>query len=142
MPRSLDEFLPADHLARAVLALVERLDLDGFYASIKAVIDGPGRPASDPKVLLALWVYATADGVGKARQLERLCCEHDAYRWLRGGVPINYHMLSDFRVARKAELDELLTQILVSLMSAGLVEAERVSQDGVRVRSDAGAASF
>src|SRR5665811_1908303 len=142
MPRSLDEFLPADHLARAVLALVERLDLDGFYASIKAVIDGPGRPASDPKVLLALWVYATADGVGSARQLARLCEEHDAFRWLRGGVPINYHMLSDFRTAHGPALDELLSQILAAMMKADLVSLKRVSQDGVRVRSDAGAASF
>lgn len=142
MPRSLDQLLPESHLARDVLAFVERLDLDDFYRSIKAVIDGPGRPASDPKVLLALWVYAMADGVGSARRLARLCGEHDAYRWLRGGVPINYHMLSDFRVARKAELDELLTNILGSLMAGGLVKAERVAQDGVKLRASAGAASF
>lgn len=140
--RSLDDSLPEAHLARAVWAFIERLELDPFYASIKAVVDGPGRPPSDPKVLLALWVYATADGVGAARRLARLCEEHDAYRWLRGGVPINYHMLSDFRVARKAELDELLTQILASLMSAGLVKVDRVAHDGVRLRAGAGAASF
>jgi transposase len=140
--RSLDDCLPADHLARSVLAFVEQLDLGAFYASVKAVIDGPGRPASDPKVLLALWVYAMADGVGSARRLARLCEEHDAYRWLRGGVPINYHMLSDFRVARKAELDELLTNILAALMAGGLVKAERVAQDGVKIRASAGAASF
>lgn len=140
--RSLDQSLPEDHLARSIWAFVERLELDSFYGSVKAVTDGPGRPASDPKVLLALWVYATADGVGSARQVARLCLEHDAYRWLRGGVPINYHMLADFRVARKAELDELLSQILASLMSSGLVKAERVAQDGVRLRAKAGSASF
>jgi transposase len=140
--RSLDDSLPEDHLARAIWAFVERLDLDAFYASIKAVIDGPGRPASDPKVLLALWVYAIADGVGSARRLARLCEEHDAYRWMRGGVSINYHMLSDFRVARRAELDELLTNILAALMAGGLVKAERVAQDGVKLRASAGAASF
>jgi transposase len=121
---------------------VERLELDIFYGSVKAIIDGPGRPASDPKVLLALWVYATADGVGSARQLDRLCGEHDAYRWLRGGVPINYHMLADFRVGRRQELDELLTRILAALMSGGLVTAERVAQDGLRLRAQAGSASF
>lgn len=142
MTRSLDELLPAEHMARSVLALVERLDLDSFYGSIKAVLNGPGRPPSDPKVLLALWVYATADGVGSARRLALLCEEHDAYRWLRGGVPINYHMLSDFRGARRREMGELLTRILASLMSAGLVRAERVAQDGVRLRARAGAASF
>jgi transposase len=140
--RSLDDSLPADHLAREIWVFVERLELDPFYASVKAVIDGPGRPASDPKVLLALWVYAMADGVGSARRLARLCEEHDAYRWLRGGVPINYHMLSDFRVARRAELDELLTSILAALMAGGLVKAERVAQDGVKLRASAGAASF
>ncbi len=140
--RSLDQSLPEDHLARSIWAFVERLKLDSFYASIKAVIDKPGRPASDPKVLLALWVYATAEGVGKARELARLCGEHDAYRWLRGGVPINYHMLSDFRVARRQELDGLLSQILASLMSVGLVKADRISQDGLRLRAKAGSASF
>lgn len=140
--RSLDQLLPERHLARAVLAFVERLELNAFYASIKAVIDGPGRPASDPRVLLALWVYATTQGVGSGRQLGRLCEEHDAYRWLRGGVPINYHMLCDFRVARRQEMDELLTRILVALVSAGLVKLRGVAQDGVRLRADAGASSF
>lgn len=142
VPRSLDDALPEGHLARSIWAFVERLELGSFYASVRAVLNGPGRPASDPKVLLALWVYATADGVGSARQLAHLCEEHDAYRWLRGGVPINHHQLADFRVARQQQLDELLTKILASLMSAGLVKAERVAQDGVRLRAGAGAASF
>ena len=94
------------------------------------------------RLLLGLWVLATAQGVGSARQLARLCAEHDAYRWLRAGVPINYHMLADFRVARRRELNRLLTQILAALMEAGLVGLRRVAQDGMRVRASAGAASF
>ena len=93
-------------------------------------------------MLLALWFLATVEGVGSARQLARLCAEHDAYRWLCGGVPINYHMLSDFRVAKQAALDELLTQIVASLMATGAVSLERVAQDGMRVRASAGASSF
>jgi hypothetical protein len=87
-------------------------------------------------------VYATSQGVGSARHLGRLCEEHDAYRWLRGGVPVNYHMLSDFRVARRQEMDELLSQILASLMAGGLVKLGLVAQDGVRLRAGAGSASF
>ena len=142
VPRSLDQALAEDHAARAVWAFVERLDLAGFYGSIRAVVDGPGRPASDPRVLLALWIYATSQGVGSARRLARLCEEHDAYRWLRGGVPINHHLLSDFRVARRQELDELLTQVLGAMMASGLVRLERVAQDGVRLRAQAGSGSF
>lgn len=141
-PRDLDSLLAADHPARAIWALLERLDLAGFYGSIKAVLDRPGHPASDPAVLLALWLLGTVEGVGSARKLARLCREHDAYRWLRGGVPVNYHQLSDFRVAHQQELDELLTQIVTALLYGGAVTLERVAQDGMRVRASAGASSF
>ena len=141
-PKDLDSLLAADHPARSIWELLERLDLRGFYSSIQAVVDGPGRPTTDPQVLLGLWVLATVQGVGSARQLARLCEEHDAYRWLRGGVPINYHMLADFRTACEQELDEVLSQIVAALMAAGEVTLERVAQDGMRVRASAGAASY
>jgi transposase len=142
VPRDLDSILSEDHVARAIWAFLEKLDLSGFYASIKAVLAHPGHPATDPKVLLALWLLATVDGVGKARQLDRLCREHDAYRWLRGGVPVNYHLLADFRVGHQQELDELMSQILAAMMSAGLVTLCHVAQDGMRVRASAGSGSF
>lgn len=140
--RDLDSFLGEDHPARAIWDLLGGMDLSAFYAKIKAVTDHPGHPQTDPQVLLGLWVYATVDGVGSARQLDRLCEEHDAYRWLRGGVPVNYHTLSDFRVAHQEALDDLLTQIVGTLLHVGAVSLEQVAQDGMRVRASAGAASF
>jgi transposase len=140
--RDLDATLPDDHPARAIWAFLERLDLSAFYASIKSVVSHPGHPTTDPQVLLALWLYATSDGVGSARQIDRLCKEHDAYRWLCGGVPINYHTLSDFRVAHQEALDNLLTEILASMMDAGLVKLRHIAQDGMRVRASAGSSSF
>ena len=101
---------------------MERLDLGRFYASIQSVQGGPGRPASDPAVLLGLWVYATVEGVGSARKLARLCQQHDGFRWLCGGVPVDYHLLSDFRREQREALDELLTQIVGVLMAEELVE--------------------
>lgn len=142
MERDLDSLLPEDHQARAIWAFLDRLDLSAFYRSIKAVLDRPGHPAIDPQVLLALWVYATKEGVGSARQLDRLCREHDGYRWLCGGVTVNYHTLSDFRVAYQEGLDDLLTKILAAMMSQGLVILAGVAQDGTRVRASAGAGSF
>ena len=133
--QDMDSLLHPDHPARAIWAMLEGMDLDAFYADIKAVLDRPGHPASDPQVLLALWVYATVDGVGSARRLDRLCHEHDAYRWLRGGVPVNYHMLSDFRVAHQREMDDLLTNILASMMTEDLVTLRHVAQDGMRTRA-------
>ena len=138
----LESMLPQEHPARSIWSFLETLDLSAFYEPIKAVENRPGRPTTDPQVLLALWLLATVDGIGSARQLARLCEEHDAYRWMSGHVPINHHMLSDFRVAHQEALDDLLTQIIGSLMAAGAVRLERVAQDGMRVRASAGAASF
>jgi len=141
-PWDLDSLIPRTHRARALWAFVERLDLSGLYDPIKARGEAAGRPATDPKILLALWLFATSQGVGSAREIERLCEEHDAYRWLRGGVPMNYHTLSDFRTRNEAALDELLTQVLAVLASEGLITLKRVAQDGMRVRASAGASSF
>ena len=140
--QDLDATLPEDHQARAIWDFLERLDLSAFYASIQAVQGSPGRPASDPQVLLALWVYATVEGVGSARKLERLCREHDAYRWLCGGVPVDYHLLSDFRREHQEALNDLLTQIVAALMFEDLVSLKEVAQDGLRVRASAGSGSF
>lgn len=141
-PVDLEGLLPADHRARVVWAFVERLDLSRFYVSIRAVEGHAGRPPADPKILLALWLYATLEGVGSARALARLCEAHDAYRWICGGVSVNYHTLADFRVEHVEALDELLTQSVATLLAAGAVTLERVAQDGMRVRASAGAASF
>ncbi|MBI1733555.1 MAG: hypothetical protein HYR51_00130 [Candidatus Rokubacteria bacterium] len=91
---------------------------------------------------MALWLYATVEGVGSARAVARPCEEHDAYRWLCGGVSVNYHTLADFRVQPVEYLDGLLTTSVATLMAEGLVTLTRVAQDGVRVRASAGAASF
>ena len=139
---SLDSLLPEDHASRVVWEYVEGLDLSRLYESIQSVEGGPGRDAIDPRILMALWLYATLDGVGSARQLARLCGDHVAYRWICGGVSVNYHTLSDFRTAHPALLDDLLTQSVATLMHEGLVTLHRVAQDGMRVRADAGAASF
>jgi transposase len=138
----LEGLLPADHRARIVWDFVEGLDLAPLYAAIRAVEGHAGRPPIDPAILMALWLYATVEGVGSARAVARLCEEHDAYRWLCGGVSVNYHTLADFRVQPVEELDRLLTTSVATLMAEGLVTVTRVAQDGVRVRANAGAASF
>src|SRR4029077_5181182 len=108
----LEGLLPADHRARLVWSFVESLDLSQLYDRVlsrEGLVfsclwgrclsrEGEaGRPPADPAVLLSLWLYATIEGVGSARELERLAQSDAAYRWLAGGVPLNYHGLADFR---------------------------------------------
>lgn len=139
---SLDQLLPAEHTARLVWAYVESLDLSRLYEKIQAHENGPARNPIDPQLLLAAWLLATIEGVSSARRLNRLCKEHIAYMWIMGGVSVNYHTLSDFRVRNLEFLDNLLTQSVATLLHQGLVELTRVAQDGMRVRASAGSSSF
>lgn len=138
----LESLIADDHPARLLWQAVERLDLSKFYEPIKARENAAGRPATDPRVLLVLWLYATSQGVGSAREIERLTTQHIGYRWLRGEVPLNHHLLSDFRWKQAEAIDKLLTQLLGVLMHQGLITLVRVAQDGLRVRANAGTSSF
>jgi transposase len=139
---SLDQLLPPDHEARVVWEAVSKLDLSPWLREVKAVAGEVGRDATDPRLLLALWVYATLKGEGSARELARLCTRHMDYQWLCGGVTLNHHTLSDFRSQGGDQWDGLLTQLVAGLMAEGLVHLERVAQDGMRVRASAGKSSF
>jgi transposase len=138
----LEALLPAEHPARVIWAYVEKLDLSALEQAVRARTHGPGQSAASPRLLLALWLYATSQGIGSARALARLCESHDAYRWLCGGVSVNYHGLSDFRSAHPELLDQLLIENVASLSVAGVVDLDEVVQDGVRVRASAGASSY
>jgi len=137
-----DDLVAAEHAVRMVAALVETLDVSGFGEPIKAREGVAGRDATDPGLLVGLWLYACIRGIGSARELARRCEESAAFRWLCGGVTVNHRLLSDFRGDHGAALDELFTQVIASLVDKELVSVSRVSQDGVRVRVSAGAGSF
>ena len=138
----LESLLGEDHRARLVWGYVEQQDLSALLDAVKARGALPGRSAIDPRLLFALWLYATLDGVGSGREVTRLSREHDAYRWICGGVEVNYHAVNDFRVANGEFMDELLSDNVAALAAIGAITLERVAQDGMRVRADAGAASF
>ena len=138
----IDSLVGQDHKVRLFWAYVIALDLRELEDRIKAREHTPGHPPIAPRLLLALWLYATSEGVGSARALERLCKSHDAYRWLCGGVSVNYHTLADFRVSCTDLLDRLLAEHVAALAEAGLIDLATLTQDGVRVRASAGAASF
>ena len=114
----LDSAIGADHPARVIWAYCERADLTALHDAIKAREGRPGHPSIDPRLMMALWLYATSQGVGSARALERLCETHDAYRWLCGGVRVNYHSLWEFRTAHPELLEQLLVEHVASLSIA------------------------
>jgi transposase len=137
-----DDLVSAHHPVRMVLSVVEKLDLKQFHEPIKAREGQAGRDATDPQLLVALWLYACIRGIGSARELARRCEDSAPFRWLCGGVGVNHRLLSDFRSDHGTALDGLFTQVIASLADKDVVHVSRVSQDGVRVRVGAGASSF
>jgi len=138
----LDSLIGQDDPVRMIWAYVDPLDLSELEGRVKAREHTPGHPPISPRLMLALWLYATSQGVGSARALARLCESHDAYRWLCGGVSVNYHTLADFRVGCADLLDRLLAEHLAALAKAKLIDFDTLAQDGVRIRASAGASSF
>ena len=138
----LEASVPADHPVRAVWAFVQALDVSALHAGIRARAGHGGTPATDPAILVALWLWATIDGVGSAREIDRLCERDDAYRWICGGVGMNYHTLADFRTEHAAWLEAQLTASMVALLDRRLVTLTVVAQDGLRVRAAAKASSM
>ena len=139
---SLDQMLSSDDPARIVWLFVKGLDLTPLYENIQVTYDTPGRDASMPEVLVALWLQATLDSIGSARELERRCGRDTRYRWICGDEPINHHTLSDFRVQNGEFLERLLVDTVTSLIDLDLVPLETIAQDGMKVRASAGSSSF
>jgi transposase len=137
-----DVWLAPDHRARLVVGFVETLDLTVLYDKVEAREGTAGRPAADPAVLFALWLLATMDGVGSARELDRLTSQDLAYRWVACGVPVNYHGLAEFRVAHADVLDDLLTETLAAFMAGGLFDADEIVVDGTKIKASAGKSSY
>jgi transposase len=131
-----------DHPARAIWALVGRLDLSRFYEGIESSAEEGGRPAFDPQLLISLWVYAYSVGIGSAREVARRCEYDPAFQWLTGLDEVNYHTLADFRVEKQQELDELFTQVLAALSKEGLITLEQVMQDGTKIKAQASVRSY
>ena len=139
---SLDQLLSPDHRVRIVWMFVQSLNLEPLYEKIQVTDRLAGRSAIAPEILVALWLQATLDGIGSARELNRRCETDIPYLWILGGVTVNYPTLSDFRVRRGGFLDQLLVDTVASLIDRGLVPLETIAQDGMRVRASAGGSSF
>lgn len=140
--RALDDLVPPDHPVRVVWDLICQQDISPLYAKIRACTHTKGRNPIDPRILFALWVKATLDGVSSAREVARRSKEDLAYMWLCGGVSVNHHTLSDFYVQNAALMDEMITRDVAALLNEGLVDMVRVAQDGMRVRASAGADTY
>ncbi|WP_182871481.1 transposase [Rhodopirellula sp. JC639] len=139
---SLDQLIDAEHRVRVIWQYVESLDLSELYRPIKATVDNVGRNPVDPQILFALWLFATIEGLSSARKLDELTKRDLPYMWICGGVSVNYHLLSDFRVDHGDLLDRILTDSITVLLRNDLITLETIGQDGMRVRASAGSGSF
>jgi transposase len=138
----IEKLIEENHPARGIWAMVNRLELTRLEDKIKAVQGRAGQSSLDPRLLMSLWIYSYSEGVSSARELSRMCEYEPGSQWLTGMQPVNYHTLSDFRVNHKKELDEIFVQVLGLLSAEGFIEMKRITQDGTKVKAQAGADSF
>lgn len=134
-----DELIGPHHPARAIWNLTGQLELSGFRGKVTSTEGSVGRPAKDPRLLIAIWIYAYSEGISSARELERMMEHEPGLKWLTGMSVVNHHTLSDFRVEHRKQLDEMFTQLLAILEKQGFIELDEVMHDGTKIRAHAGA---
>ena len=137
-----ERLIAAEHPARAIWALVEKLSITEFLIANKSVSGRAGADRIDPRVLVSVWVYSLSEGVGSAREISRRMEYEPGLRWLNGGESINHHTLSDFRVEHGAALERLFAEVLAVLSQAGLMNLEQVTLDGTKIEAQASGQSF
>lgn len=135
LPPSLDEWLPADHMARFIADLVdEHVDLSRIHAAYR---EGRGAPPFDPRLMVRILLYGYTTGVRSSRKLEAACVDVVAFRWLAGGQVPDYRSIARFRKRHLSALGHLFVQALVLCRAAGMVKLGRVALDGTKVRANA-----
>jgi transposase len=135
MPPSLLDWVPEDHLVWTILGSVEEMELGAFYADYRA--DGHGRPAYDPKMMVALLLYAYAKGNRSSRGIERACVEDVAYRVICSNHVPDHSTIAEFRVRHEQALADLFGEVLGLCRAAGLVRVGVVAIDGTKVAASA-----
>ena len=139
LPPDLRDWLPSDHLAWFILDVVDQLDLGPFLAAYRA--DGHGRAAYEPRMLLAVLLYAYCTGIRSSRQIERRCTEDIAFRVLSGNSAPDHVTIARFRVRHEQALAGLLIQSLKLCAAAGMVRLGLVALDGTKIEANAAAAA-
>lgn len=137
-----EDTLPSTPVARVLWDVVGTLELGGFLDGVKAIDGTVGRKTLSAQMKLALWLYAISNGVGSAREIARLVRSDDGYRWIVGDLEVGHHALSAFRVGHGAGFEQLMTDLLASLMHKGVLSLDLVAEDGIRIRAAATAPSF
>ena len=133
------DWLPADHLAWFVLDVVDQLDLHPFLAAYRA--DGHGRAAYQPRMLLAVLLYAYSTGIRSSRQIERRCHEDIAFRVLAANSTPDHVTIAWFRVRHEQALAGLLVASLQLCAAAGMVRLGLIALDGTKIEANAAAAA-
>lgn len=140
--RCLDDLVAEDHRVRLIWDFVSNMDLSACSDDIISLKGNAGRSSTDPKILLTLWIYTIIDGNSSARRLEELCDNHDVYKWICGGVSVNRTTLAEFRSKNPRKFDELLTTCIAVMVKNDLVSDSDFSQDGTRIKANAGCNTF
>ncbi|MBV9089111.1 MAG: transglycosylase family protein [Mycobacteriaceae bacterium] len=130
---SLDDWLPADHLARFIAALVNHLDLARIRA---AYTEEDGTRSCDPRLMVRILLYGYTIGVRSSRVIECKCVDDVAFRWLASGAAPDYRTIVRFRERHLSALGHLFAQALALCQTAGVVRLGVVPLDGKRVQAD------
>ncbi len=134
LPPSMLDWLPEDDLAYFVIDTVKVIDTSAFH---DRYLDGPGRPAYHPDMMLALLLYAYCNGVRSSRAIERACRRDIAYRVIAANKVPDHATIARFRADNEVGIEGVFVQVLRLCATAGLASLGKIAIDGTKIGSDA-----
>lgn len=135
LPPSPSEWLPEEHLAYFVAEVIDKLDLQIFYARYEG--DGRRNRPCDPAMRVKVLVYAYATGVFSSRKIARRLYEDVAFRVLGADNFPSHRTICDFRVRHLSEFIELCLQVLGVAQALGLLKLGLIGLDGTKIKTNA-----
>lgn len=135
MPPSLADWLPEDHLAWFVLDAVDQMDLSPSHRRYRE--DGWGAAAFEPRMMLALLLYAYCIGERSSRRIERRCTEDVAFRVICANQVPDHTTIARFRQHHGQAMASCFTEVLKLCRAAGLLKVGVVALDGTKVEANA-----
>jgi len=133
LPPSVDEWLPADHLARFVVEVVDQLDLSALTRQYR----GSGSAAYHPAMLLGLLMYGYATGTYSSRGIERASYDSVAFRYIAANSHPDHDTLCAFRKRFAGEIESLFVQVLGIAKQMKLLKLGTLALDGTKVHANA-----
>ena len=132
-PKSTDDYLAKDHIARLLSSIIDRIDIPLIYQYYR----GGGASAYDPRMLLKVWLLGFTYRIYSCRALAKAIKENVAFIWISGNQQPDFRTLNNFRLVLGKEMRDVFKQVVQLALDMGIIKGEDIFIDHTKIEANA-----